>query len=211
LDELTYYRQPTLARAWAARGPGLPRAERSHRSNTATRIIGALDATTGRVHYRQASAIGVGQLVALSRDLAAAYPDARRLYVVQDNWPVHYHPDALVALEPQRLLRRWPPKRPPSWPDTPSPAAGRTWGGLHLPIQLVPLPTYASWCNPIEKLWRWLKQDALHLHRLADRLEDLRALVRAFLDQFQAGSPDLLRYVGLLHADGSPRQIPGLK
>ncbi|MBK9008807.1 MAG: transposase [Anaerolineae bacterium] len=30
--------------------------------------------------------------------------------------------------------------------------------------QLTPLlfPTYASWLNPIEKLWKWLKQEVLH-------------------------------------------------
>lgn len=194
-----------MGAAWdgAAAGGAQPSEQHGHPAG------GALDAGTGRVHYRQASAIGVGQLVALYQDLRRAYPAARRLYVVQDNWPVHYHPDVLVALEPQRLLRRWPPKRPPTWPDAPSAQAQRRWGQLHLPIQLVPLPTYASWCNPIEKLWRWLKQDVLHLHRLADRLEDLRALVRAFLDQFAPGSPALLRYVGLLHTDGSLRQTPG--
>jgi len=47
-------------------------------------------------------------------------------------------------------------------------------------------------------LWRWLRQEVLHLHSLANRLEQLRALVRAFLDRFQNGSDDLLRYVGLL-------------
>lgn len=60
------------------------------------------------------------------------------------------------------------------------------------------LPTYASWLNPIEKLWRWLKQDVLHLHALASDLEALRSQVRAFLDNFKAESDLLLRYVGLL-------------
>jgi transposase len=60
------------------------------------------------------------------------------------------------------------------------------------------LPTYASWLNPIEKLWRWLKQDVLHLHRLAQDLPALRQEVTDFLDQFQHGSTDLLHYVGLL-------------
>lgn len=210
LDELTYYRQPSLAAAWAGRGEG-PRAERSHHGDTATRLVGVLDAASGRVCYRQASAIGVAQLVALYQDLRAVYAQERRLYIMQDNWPVHYHPDLLVALEPQRLLRRWPRRLPPSWPDTPSPEARRRWGHLHLPIQLVPLPTYASWLNPIEKLWRKLKQEVLHLHRLADHLDDLRALVRAFLDQFHDGSTDLLRYVGLPHPDGSLSQTPGFK
>lgn len=60
------------------------------------------------------------------------------------------------------------------------------------------LPTYASWLNPIEKLWRWLKQDVLHLHLLAEDLDQLRQQVIDFLDQFAAGSDALLRYVGLL-------------
>jgi transposase len=65
--------------------------------------------------------------------------------------------------------------------------------------QLSPLffPTYASWLNPIEKLWRWLKQDVLHVHNLAHNLDELRRLVAAFLDPFRLGSSALLRYVGL--------------
>jgi len=65
-------------------------------------------------------------------------------------------------------------------------------------LTLLFLPTCASWLNPIEKLWRWLKQDVLHLHRLAAQLKKLRQQVLAFLDQFKNGSDDLLRYVGLL-------------
>lgn len=60
------------------------------------------------------------------------------------------------------------------------------------------LPTYASWLNPIEKLWRWLKQTVIHLHPFADILEELRLRVRAFLDLFLSGSQDLLHYVGLM-------------
>lgn len=62
------------------------------------------------------------------------------------------------------------------------------------------LPTYASWLNPIEKLWRWLKQEVIHLHETAheDKLTTLRQRVRDFLDQFAAGSLRLLHYVGIL-------------
>jgi hypothetical protein len=59
------------------------------------------------------------------------------------------------------------------------------------------LPTYASWLDPIEKLWRWLKQDILHLHRLASQSQEMRRQVLAFLDQFKNGSDDLLRYVSI--------------
>ena len=190
LDEVTYYRQPSLAAACAPIGSADPRAERSTRSNTTTRVIGALDAHTGRVTFLQQTRIGVPALIRFYRDLVAAYP-GQRLYVVLDNWPVHFHPDVLAALEPQRSPI--PFFRPRSWPAEPRPNAKR----LNLPIQLVPLPTYSPWLNFIEKLWRWLKQDVLHLHRSADHLDCLRNQVIAFLSTFAQRSEALLRYVGL--------------
>jgi transposase len=189
-DEVTYYRQPSLGYGYAEAGRAQPRAERSTRSNGTTRVIGALDAATGRVVSRQQAKIGVPALIRFYRDLVAAYP-GRRIFLVLDNWPVHYHPDVLAALEPQTSPFRC--FRPPSWPDVPSPRAKR----LNLPIQLVPLPTYSPWLNPIEKLWRKLKQEVLHLHRSAENIPALRALVLDFLARFQGGSTDLLRYVGL--------------
>ncbi len=66
---------------------------------------------------------------------------------------------------------------------------------LNLPIQLILLPTYASWTNPAEKVWRKLKQEELHLHCLADVWEALKQRVAAFLDRFAQGSRELLRYV----------------
>lgn len=200
LDEVTVERQPTVAHAYAPTGSSKQaRAVRSPKSNTVTRILGALNALTGGVFHRRAGKITVGFLVAFYQALCQAYPDAERIYVIQDNWPVHTHPDLLVALEPQET--RWPWYRPPNWPTEPSPAAIRRWGDLQLPIQIVPLPTYASWCNPIEKLWRKLRQDVTHLHRWADDLEALRTEIDRFLDQFAKGSLELLRYVGLTVPD----------
>lgn len=196
-DEVTLYRNPTVAPAWVAQGRQ-PRAQRSPRSQTRTRIAAVLDATTGQVHYRRGSHVGVGELVRFYQTLCAAYPQAERIYLVQDNTPFHFHPDLLVALEPQQT----PFARPSlAWPTTPSAEAVRRWGDLHLPIQLVPLPTYASWLNPIEKLWRWLRQDVIHLHRLVDDLETLRGQIDAFLDRFAQPSPNLLHYVGLNPSD----------
>ena len=87
--------------------------------------------------------------------------------MAQDNRSIHRHPDVLAALETL-------PRLEPLW-----------------------LPTDAPWLNPIEKLWRWLRQDVLKLHRKAEDWVALRASVRAFLDQFAHGSRDILRYVGL--------------
>jgi transposase len=195
LDEVTFYRQPSLAHAWEERGAVQPLAERRHRSNTPTRVLASLDVLDARIRFRRRSEIGVAELVGFYQDLTHAYPEAQTIYVVQDNWPVHVHPDVLVALQPQTRL--WPFHRPASWSSEPSATAQRKWGDLHLPIQIVQLPTYASWTNPIEKLWRKLKADVLHLHRHADTLDALRQEVDHFLEQFAHGSLALLRYVGL--------------
>lgn len=197
LDEFTYYRQPTVARAYASRGHDQARTEQSHRHNTPTRVLAALNVVTGRVHAVQGKATTLPTFVRFYQHLRAAYPQAQRLHVILDNWPVHTHPDLLVGLEPQTTP--FPSAHPPSWPTTPSARGRRRWRGQPaLPIQLVPLPTYAPWTNPIEDLWRWLYAEVLHLHRLADDLPALRARVLAFLGRFTHGSPALLRYVGLL-------------
>lgn len=197
-DEVTLHRQPSLAPAYAARGRDQPRAERSLRRDAVARVVGVLDAVDGRVLWRRRGELGVPALVGFYREVVAAYPAAERIDVVLDNWPVHVHPDLLVALGPQACP--FPFYRPPSWPAEPSPEAVRKWGGLALPIRLVPLPTYASWLNPIEKLWRWLRQEVVHLHPWADDLPALPAEADRFLARFAVGAAataDLLRYVGL--------------
>jgi transposase len=68
----------------------------------------------------------------------------------------------------------------------------------HLGIEILWLPTYAPWSNPIEKLWRWIRQEVVHHHRLADRWAELKAQVAAFLVRFEHCSTELLCYVGLL-------------
>lgn len=192
-DEFTYYRQPTVAPAYESAGKEQPKAELSHKSNQHWRVVAELDARSGRVIYDQGKIIGVKELVRHYVRVCAHYPGAT-IYIVQDNWPVHFHPDVLAALQPQ--LFKWPLHLPASWTNSPRSPSPK-WEQLKLPIQLVPLPTYASWANPIEKLWRKLKQEELHLHRLADDWDQLKRTVATFLDRFADDSPDLLRYVGL--------------
>lgn len=192
MDELTYYRQPTLARAYEKKGHFQPLAFRSYRANTRCRLVGALNAVSGEVFWQQGSKVGIRQLTTFYDTLCDAYPNAKQIYVAQDNWPTHFHPDVLAHLEPQHLP--WRAKMPPSWPNEPSSQVVRA----NLPIQILCLPSYASWLNPIEKLWRWLKQAVLHLHRLGDDWEGLKQQVADFLNQFQYGSEELLHYVGLL-------------
>jgi transposase len=176
LDEMGYYRWPEAADAWA---PGAPApssvAERAGANNQQWRVIGALNALTGRVDYRENYIVGRQQVVSFYRQLNQAYGGVKRLYVVQDNWSIHRHPDVVAALASL-------PRIEPVW-----------------------LPTYAPWLNPIEKLWRWLRQDQLYVHRLAADWSVLRERVNGFLDQFAGGSHAVLRYVGLL-GDGKLAQ-----
>ena len=191
-DELTFYRQPTLARDYEQAGRRhQPLARRSYRPDTKGREAAVVNALTGQVVHLQASAISLPREVAHLVAVREAFPHAERIYLAEDNWPVHFHPDVLAALEPQTT--RFPMPVPSNWSTQPSARAKR----LGLPIQKLPLPTYAPWTNPIEKLWRWLKTDYLHLHRSADDWPAVKRGVRAFLDQFDKPSPELLRYLGL--------------
>jgi transposase len=76
------------------------------------------------------------------------------------NWPVHFHGYVLDTLADSK--RR---------------------------ITLLPLPTYAPWTNPIEKVWRKFNQDLFHHHPWSAEWDRLKSCSNA--------SEDLLRYAGL--------------
>jgi hypothetical protein len=193
LDEFSCYRQPSVSYDYAAQGHDQPLARLSYASNHASRIIAAMNMMTGRVTYQQCKRTGLRELNDFWNTLHKAYPLAEQIYVVLDNWPIHFHPDVLARLQPQNLP--FPPRLSRTWRQEARPTVSTV---TPLPIQLLNLPTYASWLNPVEKLWRWLKQEVLHLHRHSDDFSALQRCVAAFLDQFTNASAGLLRYVGLL-------------
>ncbi|MCA1837540.1 MAG: IS630 family transposase [Actinobacteria bacterium] len=164
LDEFGYQRWPEVAPTWGLEAAVAQRAG----NNQQWRTIGALNALTGQVNYLDGYIVGRQQVSAFYAQLDRAYPAADLLYVIQDNWNIHTHPDVLTALACY-------PRITPVW-----------------------LPTYAPWLNPIEKLWRWLRQDVLKMHRWVEDWPQVKQRVPDFLDQFAYGSPDLLRYVGLI-------------
>ena len=138
LDEMGYARWPEPGPDWTSMAPAPPpMADRADSPNRLWRIIGALNAVTGRVDFLDAYIVGRAKVIQFYQQLEAAYPDVERLRVVQDNWSIHTHEDVLGA------LKQWP-RIEPVW-----------------------LPTYAPWLNPIAELWRWLRQDVRKWHRLA--------------------------------------------
>ena len=167
LDEMGYHRWPQAADDWQAEHDPPLDVERAG-NNGQWRMVGALNALSGQVTYLDSYIVGRKQLITFYEQLAQVYAEREYVYVVQDNWSIHSHPDVVTA------LTRWPQ------------------------LKVVWLPTYAPWLNPIEKLWRNLRQNVLHQHRLVQDWPALRQQVRTFMDQFSDGSTSLLRYVGLL-------------
>ncbi len=167
LDEFSFYRWPSVAKVYAPAGSSQPVAQMTPGYNSRSRLVVALDVVQAKVVYRQRSHIDVPQLVSFMQDIRNAFPHAQQIHVIQDNW--HQ-----VHFHPKQVAK-----------------------AEQLGIHLVPLPTYAPWLNPVEKVGRKLRQDVTHMHRQSDEWPFLKQRVDTFLDQFQQGSCDLLRYVGL--------------
>jgi hypothetical protein len=100
-DEFTYHIQPTLDRDYEQMGEFQPLARRSYSSDNAFRSVGALNAITGQVTYQQSWKVGIKQLTQFYDATVADYPRAITIFMVQDNCPIHFHPDVLAYSQPQ--------------------------------------------------------------------------------------------------------------
>lgn len=166
-DESTFYRQPSQGWLWSWMGRRQPRLHYSHRSNTRMRVIGYFDASNGALHTQDTSTVTAERLAKSVRGLSQRYPQAERIYLVWDNWPNHYHPKVQEALASQ-------PR-----------------------VKVLPLPTYAPWLNPIEKVWRWTRQRVTHAHPWSDDFREFREQVRMEFQSLAHGSEELMKYTGL--------------
>lgn len=168
VDEFTYRHWPLPGRQWAPIDAPPPQAERAQAPEKKGRLVGGLDTLSGRVLYRQATAIQQHTFLGFLRQVNRAYPQAAVIHLVIDNWATHFATKVLRALK-QELTR----------------------------LHYIRLPTYAPWLNPIEKLWGWLKEYLLRMHPLAGHWPDVHTAVAGFLDSFADGSQSLLHRVGL--------------
>jgi transposase len=131
------------------------------------RVVGYLDAVSGSVMSEDMSCVTADRLARNVRKLSLRYPQAEHIYLVWDNWPVHYHPkvQAALAQDPR--------------------------------VHILPLPTYAPWLNPIEKTWRLARQKVAHAHPWADDFLQFKQRIRDEFARLASGSQEHLRYVGL--------------
>ena len=166
-DEASFYRQPTQGWLWADAGRAQPHMPYSHSSNTLVRAAGCLDAITGVTHVLQAKRIDLTTLIKSYREVLGAYPNATMIYLIQDNWPVHDHDKVRKFLSSNPRL------------------------------QVLHLPTYAPRLNPIEKLWRWVRQRLCHAHPFCDNFTLYKAHLRAMFEEAGASPAEIRRYCGL--------------
>ncbi|HEX2066688.1 MAG TPA: IS630 family transposase [Candidatus Thermoplasmatota archaeon] len=111
-DEFTYYRRPSVSRAWAPRGVDAPRAGQGLGTNTRRRVAACLDAMTGALVPWQRGRFDRATLLRYYAAVEAAYPEAEVIFLAQDNWPVHTHPDVLAGLPPKLVLLPLPTYAP---------------------------------------------------------------------------------------------------
>jgi hypothetical protein len=94
-DEFTYYRRADIRQSWQRGGQQQQRRHQRPGTNTKARITAVLNALTGQVLYRQRHKIGQKELREFYAQIRAAYPYLKRIYLVQDNWPIHKLPAVL--------------------------------------------------------------------------------------------------------------------
>ena len=111
VDQMGYGRWPAASTDWMPAAPEPVRvAERFGSNERKWRLMGAFNAQTGQVDTLDNYIVGRKQVIQFFQRLDALYPQAKRIWVVLDNWPIHRHDEvqeALAALP--RLSLVWLP------------------------------------------------------------------------------------------------------
>jgi transposase len=164
-DEVDIHLNPRIGRDWMLRGhqrriitPG---------KNQKFYLAGALDVRTGKLHTTGAAKKNAALFCELLRLLAGAYPRARRIHLIVDNYAIHY------ARETQRTLA--------------------ALGGR---IVLQFLPPYCPDANRIERVWQDLHANVTRNHRcktIAQLLSNARRYLNDYVWQKKTGSATLPR------------------
>lgn len=133
------------------------------------RIAGVVDVATGAVIVRQRDRFTVQEMARFFWFVEKQYPDADVIYMALDNWPVHFHGFVRDYL-----------------------------AAKHSRIQLLPLPTYAPWTNPMEKVWLKFCREFLSQHPHGMCWQELKDGISDWFADLREGSAELLHEIGLL-------------
>ena len=190
MDELTLKSHPSVGYDYA-RTNEQPRARRGIGAEKQVRLCGVINAVSGRTDVMMRKVVSVHSIISFYQSLSKIYP-TKQILVIQDNWPVHCHPDIIAALEKQES----PFKHflPASWKEV---KPKKKYSALNIPVQMLFLPSYASWLNPIEKVWKKLKQEKVHQHTHRHDFTELKQAAEKWFQPLLNGSEELLKYVGL--------------
>ena len=71
--------------------------------NSSRRIAGCLDAHSGRLITGPRSAFEHQTFLRYLLAFEARYPQAERISIALDNWPVHFQPDVLARLQSSKI------------------------------------------------------------------------------------------------------------
>ncbi len=164
---MTYELRPRVSRAYAPRGRSAKLARQAPTAKQ-RRIAASIEVNTGVLIARQRDHFTVKEMYRYLRLVEKRYPKAERITIALDNWPVHFHAFVL-----EELAKR------------------------HSRVELLPLPTYAPWTNPTEKVWRLLAKDELNQHEFLADWKGLQQAVTAWFAKYEQGSQALLHSVGL--------------
>jgi len=165
-DEASFYRQPTQGLLWHWMGRKQPQMRYTHKSNTVMRVMGVLNAVNGRVYCEDTGSTTAERLGEFFKRVLSLYKGARKIYIIGDNWPVHYHKAVTRVLNSDTR------------------------------VEIVPLPTYSPWLNKIEKVWKLTKQEVTHAHPWSDNFIEFRRQVRNHFLTLEKRPMEVLRYVG---------------
>ena len=152
-DERTYYLREETGKVWGTKGKrGARQGDQAGGTAVASRIAGCIDVQTGEVISRQRSSFNVKEMYRFFYHVEEHYKEAEYIFLILDHGPVHFH--AYVKENLEKRAKK---------------------------IVLLPLPTYAPWEKPMEKVWLKFKKDLLLHHSFGKSLQDLKQAVEKWL------------------------------
>ena len=132
------------------------------------RLAGCVDVASGAVIVRQRDRFNVKEMYRFFSFVEKQYPEADVIYIALDNWPVHFH-----GYVSDHLAAR------------------------NSRIRLLPLPTYAPWTNPMEKVWLRFNEDVSHMHPHWAKWQPWRLRIDDWIAQVRPPSQAMLQATGV--------------